>query len=179
MPRNSTDQGTANITGAGGWDAALSKAQAFVSQLTLDEKAYMVTGTTGPCVGNIAPIPRLGFNGLCLHDGPAAIREATYATVFAAGLSAAASWDRDLIRLRGQYMAEEFKGKGSHIALGPVCGPLGRSAFSGRNWEGFSPDPYLSGVAMEETIMGIQSVGVQACAKHYSEYASLLEWRWC
>ena len=34
----------ANITGAGGWDAALIKAQAFLEQLTLEEKAYMVTG---------------------------------------------------------------------------------------------------------------------------------------
>jgi beta-glucosidase len=69
-------------------------------------------------------------------------------------------------------MAEEFKGKGSHIALGPVCGPLGRSAFSGRNWEGFSPDPYLTGVAMEETIIGMQMTGVQATAKHYSMFKS-------
>jgi beta-glucosidase len=68
---------------------------------------------------------------------------------------------------RGVYMAEEFKGKGSHVILGPVAGPLGRSPYGGRNWEGFSSDPYLTGVAMEETITGIQSVGVQACSKHY------------
>ena len=30
-----------------------------------------------------------------------------------------------------------------------------------------SPDPYLAGVAMAETIQGIQSRGVVACAKHY------------
>jgi beta-glucosidase len=48
-----------------------------------------------------------------------------------------------------------------------VAGPLGRSAYAGRNWEGFSPDPYLTGVAMEETIKGIQAAGVQATAKHW------------
>jgi len=37
----------------------------------------------------------------------------------------------------------------------------------GRNWEGFSPDPYLTGIAMKETIEGIQGVGVQATAKHF------------
>lgn len=68
---------------------------------------------------------------------------------------------------RGVYLAEEFKGKGSHVMTGPVAGPLGRTPFGGRNWEGFSPDPYLTGVAMEETITGIQSVGVQACSKHF------------
>lgn len=34
-----------NITGAGGWEGALVKARAFVTQLTLEEKAGMVTGT--------------------------------------------------------------------------------------------------------------------------------------
>ncbi|TKA81302.1 putative beta-glucosidase G [Cryomyces minteri] len=156
-----------NTTGAGGWQNALSRANAFVSQLTLEEKASMVTGTTGPCVGNIAPIPRVGFNGLCLHDGPLAIREAVYASVFPAGVTTAASWDRGLMHQRGIYMGEEFRGKGAHVALGPVAGPLGRSPYGGRNWEGFSPDPYLTGVAMEETITGMQSTGIQACAKHY------------
>ncbi|TLD18363.1 DNA mismatch repair protein Msh6 [Venturia nashicola] len=156
-----------NITGTGGWENALVKAKAFTALLTLEEKTRLVTGTTGPCVGNIAPIPRLGFNGLCLHDGPLAIREAVYASVFPAGVTAAASWDRELIHQRGVLMAEEFKGKGSQILLGPVAGPLGRSPFGGRNWEGFSPDPYLTGVAMEQSIAGIQSAGVQACSKHY------------
>jgi beta-glucosidase len=64
-------------------------------------------------------------------------------------------------------MATEFRGKGAHVALGPVVGPLGRSPFAGRNWEGFSPDPYLSGVLVEDTIVGMQSIGVQACVKHF------------
>jgi hypothetical protein len=34
----------------------------------------MVTGQAGPCVGNIVAIPRLNFSGLCLQDGPLAIR---------------------------------------------------------------------------------------------------------
>jgi beta-glucosidase len=68
---------------------------------------------------------------------------------------------------RGHAMAEEFKGKGAHVLLGPVAGPLGRSGYGGRNWEGFAADPYLSGIAMEQTITGHQDAGVQACAKHY------------
>jgi beta-glucosidase len=119
------------------------------------------------CSGNIAPIPRLNFSGLCLQDGPLAIRQAVYASVFPAQLSVAASWDRELTRQRGIQIGEEFKGKGAHIALGPVVGPLGRSPYGGRNWEGFSPDSYLSGVLVEESVIGIQSAGVQACVKHY------------
>jgi beta-glucosidase len=156
-----------NITGVGGWEAALEKAKAFVAQLTTEEKADMVTGQAGPCVGNIVAIPRLNFTGLCLHDGPMAIRVADYASVFSAGVSAGATWDRSIMYERGHAMGVEFKGKGAHVALSPVAGPLGRSAYAGRNWEGFSSDPYLAGVAMEETINGHQAAGVQACAKHW------------
>ena len=133
----------------------------------MEEKVRLVTGTAGPCVGNIGPVYRLGFNGLCLQDGPLAIREADYASVFPAGLTTAASWDRDLAHVRGQDMADEFVGKGAHVALGPVAGPLGRSGYGGRNWEGFSPDPWLTGELFAETIIGMEEQGVQACAKHY------------
>lgn len=127
----------------------------------------MVTGQFGPCVGNIVAVPRLNFTGLCLQDGPLAIRVADYASVFPAGVTVAASWDRKILYDRGYAMGEEFKAKGAHAILGPVAGPLGRSAYSGRNWEGFAADPYLTGVAMEETIQGHQDAGVQATAKHF------------
>lgn len=64
-------------------------------------------------------------------------------------------------------MAEEHKGKGVDIQLGPVAGPIGRSPAAGRNWEGFSPDPVLTGIGMAETIKGMQDTGVMATAKHY------------
>ena len=64
-------------------------------------------------------------------------------------------------------MGEEFSDKGIDVQLGPVAGPLGRSPEGGRNWEGFSPDPSLTGVLMAETVKGIQDAGVIATAKHY------------
>lgn len=124
----------ANITGTG-WENALEKAKAWVAQLSTEEKSLLVTGTEGPCVGNIAPISRLNFTGICLQDGPLAIRQATYASVFPAGLTVAASWDRELAYIRGNQIGEEYKGKGSHVILGPVSGPLGRSGLGGRNCE--------------------------------------------
>jgi beta-glucosidase-like glycosyl hydrolase len=35
------------------------------------------------------------------------------------------------------------------------------------NWEGFSPEPYLAGQIVAETVKGIQSSGVVATTKHY------------
>lgn len=64
-------------------------------------------------------------------------------------------------------MGQEHRGKGVDVQLGPVAGPIGRAPAGGRNWEGFSPDPVLTGVGMAETIKGIQDAGVIACAKHY------------
>ncbi|KAJ5311995.1 hypothetical protein PENANT_c022G05922 [Penicillium antarcticum] len=150
------------------WAAATARANHLIAKLNLTEKASMVTGTAnGQCIGNIASIERVGFGGLCLSDGPQGLHLADLASVFPSGLTAAATWDRDLIARRGAAMGAEFRGKGANVMLGPSTGPLGRSPWGGRNWEGFSPDPYLSGVAMQETIRSAQALGVQACAKHF------------
>ncbi|KAF5849059.1 hypothetical protein GGP41_006003 [Bipolaris sorokiniana] len=156
-----------NVTGIGGWNEALNKARAFLDNLTLEEKSLIVTGAAGPCVGNIAPIPRLNFSGLCLQDGLLTIRQAIGASLFPAALTVAASWDRSLAHQRGAYLTKDFRERGAHVALGPSIGPLGRSPFEGCNWEGFSPDAFLSGTLVEDTIKGMQSTGVQACVKHF------------
>ncbi|KAH8696557.1 putative beta-glucosidase [Talaromyces proteolyticus] len=161
------DFSTPNATGAGGWEDAFKKASSMTANLDFDEKAFIATGVNGPCVGNIPAIPRLGFKGLCLQDGPLSLRQSSYASVFPAGLTAAATWDKDLMYERGVRIGAEFKAKGANIILGPVAGPLGRSARGGRNWEGFSVDPYLTGVAFSQTIKGTQSQNVQACGKHF------------
>ncbi|KAL3487715.1 putative beta-glucosidase G [Aspergillus germanicus] len=153
-------------TGAGGWAGAYEKARDFVMELILAEKSDMVTGAPGPCVGNIYAIPRLNFSGLCLQDGPVSLRVADYVSVFPSGVTVAASWDKSVMYERNLAMGREFKAKGAHVALAPSVGPMGRCVYSGRNWEGFSPDPYLSGVAMELGIKGLQDAGVQAVAKH-------------
>ncbi|KAJ5377799.1 beta-glucosidase A [Penicillium cataractarum] len=155
---------------AEGWEAAYQKAHDFVSQLTVLEKINLTTGVgweNGPCVGNTGSIPRLGFKGFCAQDSPQGVRFADYASAFTSSQMAAATFDRSILYQRGRAMAQEHKGKGVTVQLGPVAGPLGRSPEGGRNWEGFSPDPVLTGIAMAETIKGMQDTGVIACAKHY------------
>ncbi|KAK4242911.1 putative beta-glucosidase A [Achaetomium macrosporum] len=152
------------------WADAYAKAVAFVADLTLTEKVNLTTGTgwqADRCVGNTGGVPRLGFRGMCLMDGPVGVRYTDHNSVFPAGINVGATFSRQLMRLRGEALGAEFRGKGVDVMLGPVAGPLGRVPQGGRNWEGFSPDPYLAGVAMAETIRGIQSRGVVACAKHY------------
>ncbi|KAI0465686.1 glycosyl hydrolase family 3 N terminal domain-containing protein [Xylaria cf. heliscus] len=152
------------------WSESLAKASDFVSQLTLNEKVGIVTGgyltPLVACIGSIGPIPRLQFDGLCFSDGPSGVSRSDGVSVFPAGITIAATWDRDLMYRRAVAMGEEFRAKGVHVALGPFAGSIGRHARGGRNWEGFGPDPYLAGVAMNASVMGIQSTGVQACSKH-------------
>jgi beta-glucosidase len=82
------------------------------------------------------------------------------------------SWNKALAKQRAIHMAKEFRKKGVNVLLGPVVGPLGRVAEGGRNWEGFSNDPYLSGALVYETVDGAQSVGVATCTKvrHLDEF---------
>lgn len=155
---------------APGWADAVAKAQAFVRQLTLLEKVNLTTGVGWEgeaCVGNTGAVPRLGFPGFCAQDSPLGIRFADYVSAFPAGGTIAASWDRGEFYRRGYQMGTEHRAKGVDIQLGPVVGPLGRNPKGGRNWEGFSPDPVLSGIAVSETVKGIQDAGVIACTKHY------------
>jgi beta-glucosidase len=88
---------------------------------------------------------------------------ADFVSAFPAGGTVAASWDRKIWYDRGYAMGQEHDGKGVDVQLGPVVGPLGRAPAGGRNWEGFSPDPYLSGIAVGQTVKGIQAAGVIAC----------------
>lgn len=119
------------------------------------------------CVGNTGSVPRLGLRSLCLHDAPLGIRGSDYNSAFPSGQTVAATFDRTLMYRRGYAMGLEAKGKGINVLLGPSAGPIGRMPAGGRNWEGFSPDPVLSGIGMAESVKGIQDAGVIACAKHF------------
>ncbi|KAK3060582.1 hypothetical protein LTS18_008219, partial [Coniosporium uncinatum] len=127
-----------------GWPAAYAKASAALAKLSNKEKTGLITGTgwyAGPCVGHTTPAPSINFPSLCLQDGPLGVRYARGVTAFPAGVTTAQTWDKDLMYTRGLALGEEARALGVHVQLGPVGGPLGKSPYGGRNWEGFSPDP--------------------------------------
>jgi beta-glucosidase-like glycosyl hydrolase len=113
--------------------------------------------------GQRATIPA-GIKNNTFQDGPLGVRFADFVTAFPAGINAAATWNRSLIRARGEAIGTQFKAKGVHVALGPMMN-IARVPNGGRNWEGFGADPYLVGEAAAETIIGMQKSGVQATAK--------------
>ncbi|KAF8078406.1 beta-glucosidase, partial [Lyophyllum atratum] len=151
------------------WTAAYTKAKVAVAKLSLTDKVNLATGVQwqkGNCVGNTPAISSISFPGLCLEDSPLGVRFADNVSAFTAGINVAATFNRTLMTQHGAAMGAEFRGKGIHVALGPMMNIM-RAPAAGRNWEGFGGDPYLSGEAAFQVITGIQSQGVQATAKHY------------
>ena len=99
---------------------AAEAAWEFTASLNLTEKVSMVTGSilgTG-CTSFIKPIERLGFKGLCMLDGPTAVNRNDMVSVFPAGITVAATWDKDHFEDRAKAIGKEFRGKGANIALG-------------------------------------------------------------
>lgn len=161
------------VKGTGGWEWAVNRARNDVSTLSLAEKVNLTSGigSSGRCEGTLGRVDKLGIGELCFQDGPTGIRSSDYVTVFPSGVTTGATWNLDLIEQRGAAMASEFRAKGINVLLGPVTGgPLGRSPYQGRNWEGFGADPYLVGQASYVTVRGMQSQGVIATSKHFLAY---------
>ncbi|KAK2460318.1 hypothetical protein APHAL10511_007707 [Amanita phalloides] len=156
------------------WDQAYQLADDMVARMTLDEKIGIVTGNrqlnpSRRCVGETYAVPRLGIPSLCLNDGPAGVRLVKNVTGFPSGINTAATFSRRLMRARGQAMAEEFRGKGIHVLLGPAMDIM-RNPKAGRAWESFGPDPYLNGEGAFETITGIQSADVSSVMCAYNRF---------
>ncbi|KAJ4397872.1 hypothetical protein N0V93_002109 [Gnomoniopsis smithogilvyi] len=125
-----------------------------------------ITPTTG-CAGAIPGVERLGFPGLCLANAGNGVGGTDYVSAWPAGVHVAASWNKDLTYKRAYGMGGEARIKGANILLGPVVGPAGRVVQGGRNWEGFSPDPYLSGQLAHQSVVGVQDAGVITTTKHF------------
>ncbi|KAI0602912.1 glycoside hydrolase family 3 protein [Biscogniauxia sp. FL1348] len=156
--------------GRGIWADAYASAGELVGRMSLEEKVNITRGVSGAdnvCAGNTGTVPRLGWPGMCLHDAGNGVRATDLVNSYPSALHVGAAWDRNLTYERGFYMGKEFKTKGVNVILGPNAGPLGRIPLGGRNWEGFSVDPYLSGQLNAETIVGHQDAGVIANIKHF------------
>ncbi|KAG6861072.1 hypothetical protein C0995_004170 [Termitomyces sp. Mi166 len=152
------------------WEDSYALANTTVSAMTVDEKIGIVRGigqlnSVRRCVGGTTAVSRLGIPSICFNDGPAGVRLSKGVTGFPAGVNAASTFSRRLMLARGKALGEEFRGKGIHVFLGPAMDIM-RNPKAGRGWESFGPDPYLNGEGAFQTITGVQSVGVQACAKH-------------
>ncbi|KAK0652300.1 glycosyl hydrolase family 3 N terminal domain-containing protein [Cercophora newfieldiana] len=157
------------MPGTGPWADSLAKARSFVANMTLAEKVNITAGASSntSCPGFVPAVPRLGFPGMCLGDAGNGLRATDFVSSWPSGIHVGASWNKELTQKRGSGMGGEFRTKGVNVLLGPVVGPAGRVVLSGRNWEGFSIDPYLAGQLVSETVTAVQAAGVITSTKHF------------
>ena len=154
--------------------AAVDRARATVSSMTLDEKLSLLYGINpapaGPYIGEVPAVPRVGLPGMRLNDGPQGFRCDAHpgtTTQWPSALTVAAAWSRDAMRRWAEAMGDEFAGKGANVFLGPGVN-VARVPRNGRNFEYQSgEDPHLGAALVTPFVSGMQSRGVVAVVKHY------------
>ncbi|KAF7542166.1 hypothetical protein G7054_g68 [Neopestalotiopsis clavispora] len=139
---------------------AFNKAKAMVDQMTNAQKVKVITGQ-GVTSANVT------WPGLVSKDGVAGINQNFFVSGFAEPNAATMTWNKTLYQLHSKALGEEFYGSGYNLIMGPVASPLGRDPLGGRSPEGFSPDPYLSGIMFGAATAGINSAGVIGVGRHY------------
>ncbi len=116
-------------------------------------------------VGRTLEIPRLGVNTLEMVDGPAGVSFGSRTTAYPIGMNLASTWDKDLVYKVGQCMGNEVSEYGFDMLLAPAMNII-RNPLTGRNFEYYSEDPFLSGKIGAAMVKGIQSQGVGTSVKH-------------
>ena len=152
------------------------KIQKLISQMTLEEKAGMCSGSD---FWHLKGIERLGIPSVMVTDGPHGIRkqaetadhlginESEKAICFPAGCATASSFDRDLIRRQGELIGQECQAMDISTILGPAMN-IKRSPLCGRNFEYYSEDPYVSTEMATAMVQGVQSKHVGTSIKHFA-----------
>ncbi|MDR3762898.1 MAG: glycoside hydrolase family 3 C-terminal domain-containing protein [Acidobacteriota bacterium] len=143
--------------------AVEARAQKILGQMTLDEKMDYVGGFNS---FYIRAIPRLGVPELKMSDGPLGTRNDGPSTAYPAGILMASTWDVALAQKFGESLGMDSRARGVHFILAPGMN-IYRAPMCGRNFEYFGEDPFLASRMAVAEILGIQSEGVIATAKHY------------
>lgn len=152
------------------------RARDLVSQMTLEEKASLMSGQN---FWYLKSIERLGLPSIMVTDGPHGLRkqadnadhlginESVPAVCFPTSAATACSFDRELLARIGVAIGEECRQENVAVVLGPGIN-MKRSPLCGRNFEYFSEDPYVSGELATALIKGVQSQNVGVSVKHYA-----------
>ncbi len=151
-----------------------ARIDALLAQLSLDEKVAFVTGDLNWNFGFYADgLPAAGIPNLQMADGPAGVRinkgdvHGGRATQLPAPIALAATWDPALAGEYGTVVGAECRATDHNVSLGPAV-DIARVPLGGRTFESFGEDPLLQSWIGVAVVRGIQSQGVQACAKHYA-----------
>jgi beta-glucosidase len=146
------------------------RALEVIADMTYEEKLAELGGISGRSANKRLELVSGGGsdgpNGIAtMGSGPPRERGRNV-TAFANAVTLAATWDRELARLYGKALGEEFIGKGSNSILGPTINIM-RAWHWGRNGETFSEDPYLTSEIAVAEIKALNEQKVLTVLKHY------------
>ena len=149
----------------------LALANEVLSHMTVAQKVGFVVLSTHHALQNSnVGVPSLCIPSLTLTDGPNGIANGmTGVTQLPAAIGVAASFNPAMARATGLVEGAEARAKGIAVVQGPELN-LARVSQSGRIFESFGEDPYLTSVMGVANVKGIQSTGELADAKHFSAY---------
>ena len=157
----------------------------LIPRLTPEEKARLLHAASGFAFGDLPRIGLARFRACDAGMGPRA-ESRPGITAFPAPIAYAAAFDRWLAREIGRVMGEETRavypaGFDEHGVARMLLGPgvnIARTPLCARSFEYFGEDPLLAGETAAAWILGLQSVRVAPCLKHYcfneQEYSRLL-----
>ncbi len=143
--------------------------ETYLNQFTLEELATLVADNFGT-----AEIANVGKPAVVVGDGPDGVggtfNESTYGdgrddTCFPCEMILASTFNKDLLRRRGELMAEESL----YLGLASVWMPGGnihRTPFAGRNFEYYSEDAVMNYLCEIPEIEAMEEKGVHAGIKH-------------
>ena len=153
-----------------------SRIQDALSRMTTHEKVAMIHAQSK---FTSAGVPRLGIRQLNMDDGPHGVREELEwnawspahwtndsIVAFPSLTCLASTWNRDLSRLYGHSVSEEFAFRGKDLMLGPGVN-IQRTPLNGRAFEYMGEDPCLAGEMVVPFIQAVQQNGVGCCLKHF------------
>jgi beta-glucosidase len=140
------------------------RVDAMLAKLTLEQKIKLLAGVDSVFA---RPEPAVNFPGLKMSDGPLGARFWGPTTAYTAGIGMAATWDPELAHRVGAAIGDDARAHGVHVLLGPGVN-IYRAPMTGRNFEYYGEDPYLSGRLAVGFIRGLQSRGVMATVKHFA-----------
>ena len=149
----------------------------IISQMTLEEKAALLTGEDSWHIRNC---PRLGMERTMVSDGPHGLRkeredangglfkDSIDAVCFPSAVAMASSFHPDALAKLGETLGEECQAEDVSILLGPGVN-IKRSPLCGRNFEYFSEDPYLTGICAVQITKGVQeNHPVRVCPNNFA-----------
>ena len=140
----------------------------LVARLSLEQKVRLLTGADAWVLHGE---PAVGLRPMVMSDGPAGVRGVRFdvanpSSSMPCPIGLGATWDVELVEELTIALGREARSRGVDIILGPTINIV-RTPLSGRGFECFSEDPYLTSRIAVAYVRGVQRAGVAATAKHF------------